>query len=194
MKKGKSYAHQNTQHAFSFDGTRILVVEDDEESGFALCHSLEGKGIKTTLVSSVDEAIAIWSVNLFDVIVSDIRLGELSGIDLLSYIRKEAPAFPVILITGFADLETAIAAVRLGADDFIIKPFDTIADLLAPINRAVARKKQAEQLLLSCGFQALSKINITCESCGAINTVQLCQEHKSLQPLAMTDAALTRNN
>ena len=77
----------------------------------------------------------------FDVIVADIRLKGRSGVDLLGDVRKEDPDFPFILLTGFDSLESAIQAVRLGAQDYILKPLDGIDDLLGPVEKAVCQHR-----------------------------------------------------
>jgi PAS domain S-box-containing protein len=115
----------------------LLLVEDDPESGQALKNMLDKRQISTLMVEDAEDAFGAFKTGHFDVIVADIRLKGKSGIDLLGEIREEDTDFPVILLTGFDSLESAIQAVRLGAQDYILKPLDTIDDLLAPVKKVV---------------------------------------------------------
>ena len=123
---------------------RILLVEDDRDSGEALKNLLEKSGVAVTLVATAEDVADNLDLAKFDVLVADIRLAGMSGIDLLEHVRKEYPDFPAILITGYDSLESAIQAVRLGAQDYILKPLDSIADLLIPVRKAV----ESHRLLL----------------------------------------------
>ena len=116
---------------------RLLLVEDDRESGVSLRLMLEKRGVSVSWVRSAEEAIVNWRDGRADVIVSDIRLEGMSGVDFLRLVRESDEAFPFILLTGFDSLETAIRAVRLGAQDYILKPLDDIDVLLRPIQNAV---------------------------------------------------------
>lgn len=116
---------------------RLLLVEDDQESGASLRLMLEKRDVSVTWVRSAEEAVQNWRGGWSDVIVSDIRLGGMSGVDFLRLVRESDEAFPFILLTGFDSLETAIRAVRLGAQDYILKPLDDIEVLIRPIHNAV---------------------------------------------------------
>jgi len=116
---------------------RLFLVEDDEESAEAVKAILEKRGLVVGLARDAEEALERFVAAEWDVIVSDIRLGRMSGVDLLRNVRKEDPEFPVILLTGFDSLNTAIQAVRLGAQDYILKPLEQIEDLLLPVRKAV---------------------------------------------------------
>ncbi len=115
----------------------VLLVEDDPESGEATRMILEKRGVEVALVAKAEEVMDRLQSGSFDIVVADIRLQGMSGVEVLRQIRKEQPDFPVILITGYDDLHSAIEAVRLDAQDYILKPFGSIDDLLAPVKRAV---------------------------------------------------------
>jgi PAS domain S-box-containing protein len=116
---------------------RLLLVEDDRDSGASLRLMIEKRGALVSWVRTAEEALHEWAGGLFDIIVSDIRLGGMSGVDLLRHIREKSPAFPFILLTGHDSLETAIRAVKLGANDYLLKPLDEIEVLLRPVETAV---------------------------------------------------------
>jgi signal transduction histidine kinase len=121
--------------------TLLLLVEDDQDSAQATANLIEKRDIGVTSVATGEAALSLWKMGSFDIIVSDIRLPGMSGVDLLKHIRKLSPEFPVILITGYDSLETAVQAVRLGAQDYILKPLNSIQDLLIPVMNAVAHAR-----------------------------------------------------
>jgi signal transduction histidine kinase len=123
---------------------RLLLVEDDPESSSALTTMLRKRGLAVTAVASAEEALRAFEQQTFDAIVADIRLERMSGVGLLRCIRERNPEFPVVLLTGYDSLESAIQAVRLGAHDYILKPLESIDDLLRPVLKAV----DAHRLLL----------------------------------------------
>ena len=116
----------------------LLLVEDDFDSGPVVERMLSRKGVDVRLVESGEEALGELERDEFDIVVTDVRLGlGMTGVDLLRQIREVHDDLPVILITGFDSLNSAIQAVRLGAQDYILKPFDDIESLLIPVQKAV---------------------------------------------------------
>lgn len=117
---------------------RLLLVEDDKESRESIEYMLAQRGISVHPVEDGVTALACLAKATYDIVVSDVRLGPtMSGVDLLGSVRERSKSLPVILITGFDSLQSAIGAVRLGAQDYILKPFDHIEDLLQPVRKAV---------------------------------------------------------
>lgn len=129
------------------DKVHLLLVEDDKESGMAMNGMLTKRHMEVQMAENVEDAIKLFTANTYDIVVTDIRLGKLSGIDLLRYIRRNNLNFPVILLTGYEDLDSAINAVKLGASDYILKPLDDIDKLVRPITKAVKHHKTEEQLI-----------------------------------------------
>jgi len=116
---------------------RVLLIEDDPESASSMIVMLRRRGMKVSHVLSGEEAVKVFDSSAFDVVVADIRLGGMSGVDVLRELRRDHPDFPIILLTAFDTIKTAIEAVQLGAHDYIQKPLDKIDDLIEPIRRAV---------------------------------------------------------
>lgn len=105
--------------------TNILVVEDDFALRSALAASLEVSGYKVSLADSGEAAIAILNKpNAADMVITDIQMQQLSGIDLLKHIRKNNTTLPVILMTAYGDVSDAVEVMRLGACDYLQKPFE----------------------------------------------------------------------
>jgi DNA-binding NtrC family response regulator len=119
----------------------ILVVDDDAETLELLREILGEEGYNVVTCSSGEEALAVGKQELFDVIISDMRLGaNLDGLDVLRTYKTLQPESEVILITAFGSMETAIEAVKAGAFDYISKPFK-IDEVLLQVERALGNRK-----------------------------------------------------
>ena len=113
--------------------TKVLVVEDDFALRSALTASLEVSGYKIHACENAEKAVMFLAgSNPTDMVITDIQMGNMSGIDLLKYIRKNDQSLPVILMTAYGDVSDAVEAMRLGACDYIQKPFepDMLTDLI----------------------------------------------------------------
>jgi DNA-binding NtrC family response regulator len=116
----------------------ILVVDDDMVTCELLCEVFTHEGFETTFEHSGEEALAALSVSQPDLLLSDIRMKtRLDGLSLLELVRRDYSAIPVVLMTAFGSIETAIRAVKEGAFDYISKPFN-IDELVAIARRALA--------------------------------------------------------
>jgi DNA-binding NtrC family response regulator len=101
----------------------LLVVDDDPVTVDLLKEVLSKEGYDVTTALSGEEAIARGTENLFDMIITDVRMGEKDGIEVLRSFKKASPETAVIVITAFGSIENAIEAIREGAFDYISKPF-----------------------------------------------------------------------
>jgi len=113
---------------------RVLVVDDEHDVRLGLRMLAESIGARVRAASSAEEALAVARDLRPHVVVSDITMGRMSGMDLLRELRGLMPATRVILVTGFGTIELAVAAMGLGAAYFVTKPFDN-EDLLACLRR-----------------------------------------------------------
>lgn len=103
--------------------THILIVDDEESIRFTFEMFLKREGYGTIITSSsLEEALILINEKRFDLIISDIVLGDASGTDLLKHIQNTGIQCPVVMITGFPNLSTAAQSVRYGAFDYISKP------------------------------------------------------------------------
>ncbi|UCG79374.1 MAG: sigma-54-dependent Fis family transcriptional regulator [Nitrospirota bacterium] len=126
----------------------ILVVEDKESMANMLKETLESSGFETLVARDGAEAINIVSKENYDLVLTDLKLPKKDGIEVLKKVREEDPFVPVIVMTAFGTIETAVEAMKLGANDFIAKPFDT-DHLILIINRALEAKRiYRENILL----------------------------------------------
>jgi two-component system response regulator HydG len=103
---------------------RILIVEDNESLRAGIKVSLEESGFSVQEAASGEEAVQKLEAESFHLVVSDIRLGDLTGVDILKKAKEVNSGTEVILMTAYATVETAIQALRLGAFDYIQKPFE----------------------------------------------------------------------
>src|SRR6478752_3443725 len=104
--------------------SKILLIEDD----ISFCKMLENFLVKKSYVVetafTVEEAKTKISNQKFDLIITDLRLPDYDGIQLLTEFKSKYPAIPVILMTGYSDINTAVKAIKNGAADYISKPFN----------------------------------------------------------------------
>jgi two-component system, NtrC family, response regulator AtoC len=116
----------------------ILVVEDDDEIRSAACDALEELGYETRAEPSAGHALTSLHQSVPAAIVADVRMPGMTGIEFCQRLTGDWPQVPVVLMTAFGDVDTAVDALRAGAFDFITKPisFDHLANVL---ERAVAR-------------------------------------------------------
>lgn len=112
----------------------ILVVEDDPSLREALCDTLELAGRSFVAADGGEAALRALEAQAFSIVVSDVRMVPMDGIALLKAIRRRLPHLPVVLMTAYAEVEKAVDAMRSGACDFLLKPFEPKA-LLAHINK-----------------------------------------------------------
>ncbi|MFL6631611.1 MAG: response regulator [Massilia sp.] len=124
----------------------ILIIEDDLDLGFALQQALKVEGISSEWVRRTADAPLPAADVPFDCVLLDLSLPDGAGLDLLRRWRRAGSAVPIIIITARSALEDRLAGLDGGADDFVIKPFDT-AELLSRM-RAVLRRyaRQASEV------------------------------------------------
>lgn len=103
---------------------RVLVVDDEQLILKIISDILTKEGYDVLVANNCEKAADLLKTTSFDVVLSDIKMPLKSGIDLLEEIKNKDPNIPVILMTGFASLETAVEAVQNGAFDYLIKPLD----------------------------------------------------------------------
>ncbi len=103
---------------------KILIVEDNESFRKMLELNLESAGFSFESYENAEDAISAFNRDIFLVGVFDLKLPGMDGVQLLSNILEYAPDFPVVIITAYGDIETAVGALKKGAWDFIQKPFD----------------------------------------------------------------------
>ncbi|MBX3082712.1 MAG: response regulator transcription factor [Anaerolineae bacterium] len=155
---------------YTTDGVsaNILVVDDEGAIRYSIGKTLQRVGYQVSAAASAEEALNMLGEQLFDVVLTDIRMPGLTGVELLSRIKEKAPDAIVILMTGYASLGTAVEALRLGAHDYLIKPISS-QDIRQSVARGLERAqnmRRRRQLLetiqnnvkeLTGGFEETSR-------------------------------------
>jgi len=114
----------------------ILVIDDDYHMRLALKETLSKAGYAVSIAENGIKAIDEIGKKVFDLVITDVKMPHLNGIDLLKYIRKEHPLLPVILITAYGTIQDAVTVIKEGAFDYIQKPF-TAESLFNTLKRAL---------------------------------------------------------
>lgn len=119
---------------------RVLAVDDDQEMRTLLQDFLGREGYAVTCFSSAVEALeAVRADNDFDVIISDIKMAQMDGMQFLKALRVERTETPVILVTGFGSIDTAIEAMRNGAFHYLVKPFK-LTEMSVTVEHAMEKR------------------------------------------------------
>ncbi len=123
------------------DDGSVWVVDDDRSIRWVLERALEQEGINPISFESGDDLLARLSRDQPDAIISDIRMPGIDGIDLLQQVHEQHPDLPIIIMTAYSDLESAVSSYQSGAFDYLPKPFD-IDDAVAMVKRAVLHARE----------------------------------------------------
>ncbi len=115
----------------------ILVVDDEDALRTVLSGELTNEGYDVRTAGDGDEAISELQKNLFDLVLLDIKMPRMNGFEVLKFVKEKHGKTKVVMLTGFADLKNAIESKKLGADDFVSKPYDLV-DLLTTIERVLS--------------------------------------------------------
>jgi len=115
---------------------RILVVDDEDALRTVLSGELVSEGYDVRTAADGDEAVSNLEKEGFDLILLDIKMPRMNGFEVLKFVKEKFPKTKVVMLTGFADLKNAIESKKLGAEDFVSKPYDLV-DLLTTIERVL---------------------------------------------------------
>ena len=115
----------------------ILVVDDEDALRTVLSNELMNEGYEVHTAGDGDEAIEVLGKTPYDLVLLDIKMPRVNGFEVLKHIKQNQMKSKVVMLTGFADLKNAIESKKLGADDFVSKPYDLV-DLLTTIERVLS--------------------------------------------------------
>src|ERR687884_2014287 len=131
---------QADEGAFDLSGAHLLVVDDEESVALTVSEVLRQEGFKVETASSGEEAVARLSVGEYDLVLTDLHMEGGDGLSVLAEVQRRAPLTISIVLTGFASVESAIAALRQGAYDYLVKPC-IIDDLKYTVRRGVEHRR-----------------------------------------------------
>jgi two-component system response regulator HydG len=164
---------------------RILVIDDEEDVCALLTEALEREGASVVTCTSAKAALDLVRNDDFDVVLTDLSMPEMSGTDVCEHVAGSRPGLPVIVVTGQGSLETAIAAIRVGAYDFVNKPVDPHLLSLAVARAVQHRKLNNELKRLREAVEAASAPSGIVGSSGAMRRV-----HDTVARIADGDASV----
>ena len=134
---------------------RILLVDDEKEFVETLAERLRTRGFHVTESFRGEDALEKLKEYNFDVLILDVQMPGMSGIEVLGAIKKLKPLTEVLMLTGHATIETAIEGMKMGAFDFLLKPCK-IDVLIEKINKANERKSEHEERIRKAMVDKLS--------------------------------------
>ena len=142
--------------------SKILVVDDDDSLRRVMQLQLEEAGYDVITASGAGEAIALVEEETPALVITDLKMPEVSGMDLLKRVRSEHPETTVVMITAFGTVQTAVEAMRAGAYNYITKPID-YDELVLTVNRALEHQRLVEEVRVlrsaldeKYGFESIS--------------------------------------
>jgi len=117
--------------------TRILVVDDEAPIRTLVSQVLVGEGYEVVEAASAEDALKVFRENHFSLVISDIRMGRMSGLELLDEIKRLRPETLVVIMSAYVSIDSAIAALKAGAYDYLIKPFEDLELIVSVVRRAM---------------------------------------------------------
>ncbi len=125
--------------------TTVLIVEDEKAQRMVLAGDLKSRGFNVLESESVENAVDVISANTVDVVLSDLKMQGASGIDLMRKLKNINPEISVIIMTAYATVETAVEAMKVGAYDFITKPYN-LDEIEIIINRVIEKNNLTSEV------------------------------------------------
>ncbi len=126
----------------------VLVVEDDNSLREALCDTLETAGIPVKAVANGSAALKLIDTESVSMVVSDVHMKPMDGYHLLQQLKDKCPSLPVVLMTAYGSVEKAVQAMRDGASDYLVKPFEAEV-LINMVNRYLEQEKPSSDLIVA---------------------------------------------
>ena len=123
---------------------KVLVIDDEEDFLETIVKRLLRRGIDVTGVDSGEEALRVLQEQSFDVVILDVRMPGMDGIETLRELKKRTPLTEVIILTGHGSIESGVQGMQLGAFDYVIKPAD-FEEIFQKLNQAAERKTLHEK-------------------------------------------------
>jgi len=159
----------------------LLVVDDEETLRSVVSQVLSADGFEVAEAASAEEALEAFRAGAHQLVITDIRMQGMSGIELLTQIKEQSPDTQVVIMTSHASLDSAITALRAGAYDYLVKPFESL-DLIS----AVAGRAAEKARLVSQNRELLVELKRTNEELQEANLI--------LKEMALKDGLTTLYN
>ncbi|MDA8079113.1 MAG: sigma-54 dependent transcriptional regulator, partial [Nitrospiraceae bacterium] len=154
----------------------LLIVEDDYRMRLLMKSLLEKEGYTTTVTEDGRDAVSLIKERFFDIVLTDLKMPHLDGMEVLSVSREVNPDTPVIVTTGYATVDSAVEAMKKGAYDYVQKPFDP-DELLLVVKRALDyRRLIDENIRLSVALESCAGEEFVGMSNGAVKTRKFAEK------------------
>jgi DNA-binding response OmpR family regulator len=158
------------------EAARVLVVDDEGAIRYSVSKTLQRIGYQVDEAASGEEALEALGKQEYDVVLTDIRMPGLTGVELLKRIKEISPDAIVILMTGYASLGTAVESLRLGAHDYLIKPSSS-QDIRQSVARGVERSHNLKRRRALLDTIRSNVFELTRADVEAINAVYEDEDH-----------------
>jgi two-component system OmpR family response regulator len=132
----------------------VLVVDDEDDFRETFVKRLKRRNLDVSGVESGEKALELLDENPFDVVILDVKMPSMDGVDVLREMKKKRPLTEVIMLTGHASVESGIEGMKLGAFDYIMKPAD-IDELMDKMRQAYERKSIHEEKIRQAKMKEL---------------------------------------
>ena len=178
---------------------RILVVDDDSSLTGVLKELLTDNGYQVETAGKGEQALEMMRQAEFHIVLTDIRMEGMSGLDLIRHVRRTQPESEVIIMTSYASIESAVEALRLGAYDYLVKPFDDLNHVLDLVKRtttkvkfAVENRKLMEDLQRK--NQELAKLNETIRELAVRDGLTGLYNYRYFQEMLQSETARSQRH
>lgn len=125
---------------------RVLVVDDEQRVCQMIASSIREEGAKTDTAFSGEDALELAKLSEYDVVITDVQMPGIDGIELMHRLKRQYPETEVIIITGFGDIALAVEAMRMGAYDFIPKPIQHMGQIVTAAERALEKAAMRHEI------------------------------------------------
>ena len=117
---------------------KLLIVDDNVNTLEVIKRNLAHEGYKVLISSSVQDAMAVLETNDIDLVITDFKMPKTSGLDMVKHVKENFKDIGIMMITGYPSIEGAVAAVKEGAEEYLVKPF-TDSELAACVQRVLEK-------------------------------------------------------
>jgi YesN/AraC family two-component response regulator len=139
---------------------KILIVDDEEIVRYSLMNILQAQGYEVDDVSSAEKALEVFNEKKYHLVLTDLVLEGMGGLELLENVKVVSPKTLVIVITGYGSIKTAVAALRLGVYDYLLKPCDE-DELIIRVRRALEMQNYGQEQKRIQEVSAIAKTTVT---------------------------------
>jgi DNA-binding response OmpR family regulator len=126
----------------TFRPGKILIVDDEPGVRTSLKEILEQEGHQVTAAASGEEALVVLNEDVFDLVLVDLKMEGIDGLEVMAHVKKEAPDTVVVMLTAYGTLDSAVGALRQGAHDYLLKP-SSVEEIVASVQTGLSKRWQS---------------------------------------------------